>query len=113
MQAKPGQRRDRVLLQNPITDVPDGDGGFIQAWADLDPPRINVSITSPSAAQLQRAKAGTVLSQSTRIILAPYHAGITTDTRILFGARQINVTGIRDIDERHIELEIIGEEVIA
>ncbi len=32
-----GSRSHRVTLENPATPVPDGDGGFTQAWAALDP----------------------------------------------------------------------------
>jgi len=103
-----------VLLQNPGPAVPDGDGGFLQTWSDLAPRSLYVSIAPATAADLERVVAGgTVLSTATQIVKGPHHPQITTKTRILFGARQFEVTGVANPEERNIETIAICVEIVA
>lgn len=41
-----------------------------------------------------------------------YHEGVSVDTYLLFGTRQLFVRGIQDVDEKHAELRLLCEEVI-
>jgi SPP1 family predicted phage head-tail adaptor len=107
-----GSRPHRVTLQNPGPAVPDGDGGFTQSWTDLVPPAVSAQIAPATARDLERVAAGTVLSTATHLVTMPYHAGVTTKTRILFNGRSFSVTGVADPEERHVETIAICVEVV-
>jgi len=108
-----GARPHWVLLQNPDTAVPDGDGGYTQAPAPLAPPGMFAQVRPATAKDLERVAAGTVLSMASHIVTMPYHPQVTTKTQILFGARRLNVVGVASPDERHVETIAICAEVVA
>lgn len=107
-----GQRRHFVSLQNPGAAVPDGDGGYTQAWTALDPAEMYVSIVPATAKDLERVTAGTVLSMASHVVTGPYHSGVTTKTRITFGTRTLNVLGVMNPEERNIETVMLAAEVV-
>lgn len=107
-----GARQKRVTFQNPGPVVPDGYGGFTQSWTDLTP-AADARISPATAHSLERVAAGTVISSATHIVTVPYRAGISTKTRILVDGRVLNVTSVQDPDERHVELVLVCEEVVA
>jgi len=47
-----------------------------------------------------------VTAEASHVITVPYHAQITTRTRLTVGARVFAVVGVRDVDERHVELQL-------
>jgi len=106
-------RPHRVTLQNPASAVPDGDGGFTQTWADLVPPAWTCSLEPATANELERIAAGTVLSLNTYIVKGPYRPDVTTKSRLLFNGRSFSVTSVADPEERHVELVLVGVEVVA
>ena len=106
-------RPHRVTFQNPGPAVPDGDGGFTNSWTDLVPPALSVKIAPATAKDLERVHGGTTISTNTYVVDAPYHAQITTKTRMLFNGRQFSVTGVGDPEERHVELVLLCVEVVA
>ncbi len=108
-----GQKRHLITLQNPGVMVADGDGGYTQTYANLDPPTRYAQIKPATAADLERVSAGTVLSTATHVITMDYHDGVTTKTRITFDARTFNVTGVSSPEERKIETVAIAVEVVA
>jgi head-tail adaptor len=108
-----GARRHYVTLENPGAAVPDGDGGYTQTWTALSPAALYVEIKPATAKDLERVAAGTVLSTASHIVTGPYHAGVTTKTRVTFGTRVFSVTGVSSPDERQIESVMICEEVVA
>lgn len=108
-----GHRRHLVRLQRPGPALPDGDGGYTTVWSDLDPAELYVSILPATAGGLERITAGTVLSMASHVVTGPYHAGVTTQTRILFGDRTLNVVGVVNPDERNVETVMVAAEVVA
>jgi len=108
-----GARRTWVTVQQPGTPVPDGGGSFTTTWVDAVPPTWQVAITSAAGSALERAAAGTTITTATHVIRGPYRPDITTATQLVAGARTFQVDGVRDVDERHRELEVIGREVQA
>lgn len=97
-----GDRRHLITLQNPGPPVPTGTG-YTQTWTDLVPPTMFAKIDIATGRDLERQAAGTILSAATHIVTMPYHPGVTTKTRIIFEGRTLNVTGVGDPDERHVE----------
>lgn len=108
-----GLRRHTVVLQNPGSPVPDGDGGFTLSWTDLAPRIMQASIQPATARDLERVAAGSVLSSATQIVTIPYHAQVTTKTRITFNGRTLNVTGVANPDERNKELILACTELVS
>jgi SPP1 family predicted phage head-tail adaptor len=108
-----GDRQKRVLLQNPGTPVRDGDGSFTQTWTDVAGGAAFAHVAPASARSLERITAGTVLATATHVVTLPYRAGISTKTRVMVDGRQLNVTSVQDPDDRHVELILVCEEVVA
>jgi head-tail adaptor len=107
-----GQKRHLVTLENPGASVPDGDGGYTQAWTALTPPRMRAEIKPATARELERLAAGTVLSSASHIVTMDYHAQVTTVTRIVFGTRYFSVTGVSNPEERNIETICVCVELL-
>jgi SPP1 family predicted phage head-tail adaptor len=108
-----GRRRHLVTLANLGGAVPDGDGGYTETATPLSPPTVWATITPATEKDLERAGTGTVLSTASHIVSMRYHSGVTTKTRITFGSRTLNVTGVANPDERNIELVLVAVEVVA
>lgn len=107
-----GAARHLVTFQNPGAAVSDGDGGFMQAWADLSPATWFVSIEPATARDLERVAAGTVLSTASHIVKGRFHAGVTTKTRMVFDGRTFSITGKANLEERGIAMELLAVEVV-
>ena len=108
-----GQRSCRIALQNPGTPVPDGDGGYSSTWTNLSPSHMWARIEPASTNRLERVTAGTVQSTASHIVTMPYHSGVTTKTRVVFGVRTFTVTGVSNPNERNIETVCVCSEVVA
>ncbi len=112
-----GALRQRVTLETPGAAVPDGDGGFTQAWASLSPGRVWAEITQATQRALERLVANTVIAQATHIVRMRYHSGVTTKTRLSWTDRSgvvhvSNVTDVSNTDERSIELVLLVAEIV-
>jgi SPP1 family predicted phage head-tail adaptor len=107
-----GALRHRVTLENPGTPVPDGDGGYTEAWTALSPASVSASIVPATARDLERVVAGTVMATATHVVTIRYHSGVTTKTRVTFGTRVFSVTGVQNADERNIQLQLVCEEIV-
>lgn len=108
-----GELRHWITLETPGTPVADGDGGYTQTWSALTPSPVAASIVPASARELERVIAGTVLSSATHIVTIRYHSGVTTKTRITFGARTLNVVGLMNPDERNVWTVMTAVEVVS
>jgi hypothetical protein len=105
-----GDRRLLVTFQNPGPPVPDGDGGYTQSWADLDPATWYVSLTPATAASLERTAIGTVVAMASHIVRGDVHPDVTTATRMLLDGRTYSITG--KVVQDH-EMELGAVEVVA
>lgn len=105
-------RQKRVVFQNPGAESDDGAGGYTQSWTDL-PPAASARVEPATAQSLERVAAGTVISTATHVVTVPYRAGISTKTRILMDGRTLNITSVHDPEDRHVELVLVCEEVVA
>ena len=98
-----GERIHLVTLAAPGVPVPDGQGGYTETPAPLDPAEWWVSIVPATARNLERLVAGTVVASASHIVAGPYHQGITTKTVITFGARTFSVVGVTNPGEQNID----------
>jgi head-tail adaptor len=112
-QSSIGSHRHVVSLANPGTATPDGDGGYVQTPVPLDPSEWHCSILPATAQDLERQAASTVASTATHILTGRYHAGITTQTTVMFKTRRFSVTGVSNPEERNIETVVLAVEMVA
>jgi head-tail adaptor len=106
-----GRRRHLVRVQNPAPPVPDGDGGFVQTWSDANPRELYVSIEPPTARDLERFTHNTITAGRSVMVTGPYHAGVSTHTRLVLGARVFNVAGVDVPLEANREIVMLCAEV--
>jgi len=112
-----GERRTLVTLQTPGPGVPDGDGGTTSSWTNLTPATAFAKIVAATGKDSERLAAGTVLTTQTRLVTIPFHAGVTTKTRLTWTdvrglAHLANVVSAQP-DERRIDMELVCVEVPA
>jgi SPP1 family predicted phage head-tail adaptor len=106
-------RPHRVFLQNPGPAVSDGDGAYTQVWTDCEPPSVDAEILEANHAALERIVSNTVASTASHIVSMPYHPQVTTQTRIIYNGRRFSVTGVDDVEQRHVDLVLPCVEVVA
>jgi len=107
-----GQRRHLVTLQGPVTTVSDGQGGYTQTPAALDPPTWYCAIRPASQRELERTTAGTTLTTATHIVEGAYRSDIKTSTQIVFNGRTLFVNSVVNPEERNISLVLLCNEVV-
>jgi SPP1 family predicted phage head-tail adaptor len=107
-----GQYRHRVTLETPGEPIQNPDGGYTDTWAPLDPPAWNCAIQPVTSRDLESIAGGTILAQATHVVKGRYHPGITTQTRLTFVTRTLNVVYVANRDERQIETDLICAEVV-
>lgn len=115
--ASVGARIQRVTLQNPGPSVSDGDGGFTQQWVALTPGIVSAAIRPPTAQDLERLAAGTVIAHGQRVVTFPFHPQVTTATRLLWTDpagrdHHASVTGVDNPDERCVETVCLCVELL-
>jgi len=65
------------------------------------------------ACSVSSASTSVVDGQVGYFLRGRYHPGITTETKVLFEGRTLQVQAITDVDERHVSLQVFAVEVIA
>jgi SPP1 family predicted phage head-tail adaptor len=107
-----GEYRHVVKFQVP-TSVPDGDGGYIDGWADLDPPWA-VQIRPATVRDLERTTAGTIVASATHVISGRYRADAASliDAQMLFDGRTFRIAGVANVDERKITMHLFAVETL-
>jgi hypothetical protein len=84
-----GTFRQVVTLSAPGAPVPDGDGGYTQTYAPLDPETWRCKIESSGSAVAVRHFAATVIAQAQWLFSGRFHPGISakTPTRVVWTDR--------------------------
>lgn len=108
-----GEKRHLVNLQAPGDPVPDGEGGFIETMAALDPPTWHVQMLPATVRNMERVAAGTTIASASHILTGDYHPGVNTETQAIFEGRTLYVRSVVDPEEKHIETICVCEEVVA
>jgi head-tail adaptor len=112
-----GQRIHLVSLFTTTTTA-NADGGFDDVLTPLSPATLFADIRPATARDLERMAAGTVISTETLLVMLPFHAGITTKTRLTWLDRAgrshaANVTGVNNPQQRCVELVLVAVEQVA
>lgn len=111
------QRVRRVALDAPGSPIPDGDGGYTQTYAPLDPPAVFAQVEQATAYSIERLSAGTILSTATHLVTLPFHPAVTTQTRVQWTDDALrphtaNVTAVINVEERSRTLVLGVVEVV-
>jgi head-tail adaptor len=113
-----------LTLENPGGAVQDSDGAYSETWTALEPPALWAEIRAANARDLERLVAGTVQSTASHLLIGDFHAQVTTKTRITkgardsagaleAGAREFQVTGVHNVEERDRQMIVAVVEVVA
>lgn len=103
-----GEMNRRITLRT-VTLTPDGGGGYSETPVDSAPTWAKIEPLQGDE-QLQAMQTGMVRPH--RFTIA-YRTGMTGATRIVYGSRVFDVKSVVDTDERHEELVILADEVLA
>jgi head-tail adaptor len=108
-------RQLRVRLQRPGPRTPDGDGGYVEAWIDLDPPEMFAHVRPITGRDLETVASNVVQARLTHKVELPFHPGVTTETRVLVPGRAqpLAVVAVASPDERGVDLDLLCAEVVA
>lgn len=105
---QPGKLRHLVTLQQLGARVDDDMGGgsipftdVAQLWASIEP-----------LSGRELLQAGQLDDRMTHRVRMRYYAGIRPSWRIAYESRVFDIKSIADKEERHIELELMCEELI-
>jgi SPP1 family predicted phage head-tail adaptor len=99
----PGSLNTRLVVQQPV-ETPDDQGGVTRTWSTFA--TVWASVT-PLSAKFGVEAEGTGATQTYRIVLRS-SLGITTDHRLIDGARIYRVSAVRERQDRRF-LEIDAE----
>lgn len=105
-----GECRHVVRFQSP-TVAPDGDGGTVEAWTDLEPVW-HVAIYPATVRDLERQTAATIVATATHVIHGRYRPDVKVDARMLFEGRTFRITGVNTPRERKFETWLFAVETI-
>ncbi len=110
--ANAGTLRHRLVLQARTPSADGGGGDLGDPWASP----VTVATLWGNLQPLngdERLRAMKLESHVTHRIAVRYRAGVTTDMRIVFGARTFNIRAVIDVGERRRRLELLCEEGVA
>lgn len=102
------ERPHRVTFDAPAS-VSDGEGGFIDTYAPLNPADWELTINAASLQDLERTTAGTVVTTATHIARGWFHPGVTTETRVTGVGKVFQVAGVKNLGEHGERMELYLE----
>jgi SPP1 family predicted phage head-tail adaptor len=98
--------RHRITLQSK-TKVKDSEGITKEKWADV--------MTVWAAVEPLRGReyfqAAAVNQENTVRFRIRYRAGVTPNMRVKYGSRLFDIKSVIDIEERHVEMHLMCQEV--
>ena len=109
-----GRRIHALTLTIPGEGVPDGLGGLTPGPPTTIGPLLG-DIAPASARNAERILPTVVIASASHLVTIPYLAGVTLTSSLVFhdpiaGDRTFAITGIADLDERHVTLVLACEE---
>ena len=105
-----GQTTQLVTFEAPDGDpVPDGEGGYTQAYAPLDPPTWYVRMRPATARDAERMTAGTVITHVSHLVHGRFRPDVTTQARMICKGHTYTITSVINLDERNTEMELVAD----
>lgn len=102
-----GKRNRRITIQS-CRSITDSEGYQKEVWQDIN--RVWAYIKNLHGNEFFKAQA--VNSKATCKMNIRYMQGLDTKMRISYGGKFYNILYIDDIEERHIEIELLCEVVV-
>ncbi len=103
-----GQLRHKIKIQQKTT-TKDSEGIPFETWTDFA--AVWAAIEPLQGREFFSAQA--VNAQVTTRIRIRYQAGISPTMRVSYGTRVFDIQAVIDVEERHRELQLMCQEVIA
>lgn len=97
--------RQRIVIQQ-ATNTADGLGGFTESWSEYKTVWAKISPYSAKEAWEKME----LKHRITHKVGIRYLSGVTSDMRVKFGTRYLQIKGIRILDERKRFMELACEE---
>lgn len=107
-----GKMRHRVAVQAPAR-TPDGAGGYTEAFTSTSPSPVWAAVEPATPKTIERVVGDSVQGRITHLVTMRYHAAVTTKTRLVHRARNLDVRGVQNVDEMNQWLVLACEEVTA
>lgn len=101
--------RHRLTLQQPIL-MPDGAGGYARTWQNVADLWAKVAPYGHRDALSEQLADQKLRPRVTHRVSLRWRSGVTTDMRLLFEGRALNIRAVIDVKERGEMLEILAEE---
>ena len=111
-----GRRIHPLTLTIPGEGVPDGLGGMTPGPATVVGPLLG-DIAPATARNAERILPAVVTASASHLIRIPYVPGVTVTSSLVYHDpagtdRTFSITGIADVDERHVVLVLACEEAL-
>lgn len=96
---------------------PDGAGGTLVEYADLDPPIWWCAIEPATAQNTERIVGSTIVGEATHVLYGDFHAQLTKDCRILIpdppnADRQFDVLAVVRDHEQRVSMTVVCSEYL-
>jgi hypothetical protein len=108
--------RTLVRVDVPGAPLPDGDGGYTEAWTPASPPTWWCGVSYASALEGQRGS--TVEASATKVLTGDWHPGISVLARLWVpdpdGAveRPHDVVSVQPVDQRRFAMIVTVSETV-
>jgi SPP1 family predicted phage head-tail adaptor len=103
-----GELRSRVRINRPVGTV-SATGGVVEGEPEVFADRVPAAINSTLGNEVLRA--GALVAGLTHIIKIRYLSGLQAWMTVEFETRQFQILSVVDVDERHIEHQLLCAEV--
>jgi len=104
-----GRDNQLVTFEVPGAPVPDGEGGYTQAWTPLVPSTWYVRVRPATARDAEHVTAGTVITHVSHIVHGRFHPGVTTRARMRCKGHVYQITSVTNLEERDREMELVAD----
>lgn len=112
-QMSAGKRRHFVQLLKPPEGAPKPDsGGELEQSEYVMFAETYASIEAASGARLERFASVSTIASATHIVTIPFLSTVNIQTRVRYNGRRLDVLGLDDPEERHIELVLVCQEIL-
>lgn len=105
---KAGTLRHRVTLQR-LVSAQGASGDLAQSWADVT--TVYAAVEPLSGREYWQAQQ--VAAETSIRVRIRYRQGVEPTMRVLYGSRILEILGIVDLEERHVELQLMCREINA
>lgn len=104
-----GKLRHRIAIQDKTITLDSG-GIPTETWADIAGGSSIPASLEPLKGR-EYFQAAAVSAENTIPVTIRYRPGVTSALRIVYGSRILNIRSVIDVDERHVKLILLCEEV--